>query len=230
MRCRPSRSSASNAVPRQPQSTVRSFGIGRERDAVVDAVDVRAAVDRQQMPALSVGVVHRGVERGDPPQPPVVADHHRHDVHRRCRRRSRAGRRLRRTARPAARSAGRCPSRSPPRPGRRRPRAGRGSRRGSRRAAARRRSACRRPPRSATVRAAGRPSSPGRASRGSSTQATARLAACRRRAGRPGRPRCRSRQAGTRIVGLVDVMAVAPRADMPLLVEWLAAQRARGSP
>ena len=47
---------------------------------MVHAVDVPPAVDREDVPALAVGVVHDRVEDRHPPQPGVVLDDHRHDV------------------------------------------------------------------------------------------------------------------------------------------------------
>ena len=111
-RARRSRPAASG-WPRQPHSTVRSFGTVEKHHPVVDAVDVPPAVDRQDVAALAVGVVHGRVEDGHPAQPRVVLDDHRDDVDRRVDVDPTPGPCPRRTARRAGSSAGRCPSRSP---------------------------------------------------------------------------------------------------------------------
>ena len=124
IRSRPAISSGSNGVPRQPHSTVRSFGHRREAHAVVHAVDVAPAVDRQDVAALAVGVVHR--PRRGPPSGAAAGRPRRPWPRRRPRGppRRTPGPSPRRTARRAGSSAGRCPSRSPRRRARRPPRGG----------------------------------------------------------------------------------------------------------
>ena len=61
--------------------TARSAASASARsDAVVDPVDVPPAIDRQDVAALAIGVVHDRVEDRHPAQPRVVVDDHRHDV------------------------------------------------------------------------------------------------------------------------------------------------------
>ena len=146
----PSSSSGASALAAPRPQHGPQLRHGREAHPVVDAVDVPAAVHRQDVPALAVGVVDRGIEHGHPPQSWVRRRDQLDDVDRRIRAPRRPGPCPRRTARRAARSAGRCPSRSPPRRATRRPRAGSASRPGSRRAGARRPSACRSPPAAST--------------------------------------------------------------------------------
>lgn len=54
---------------------------GREADAVVDAVDVPPAIDRQDVAALAIRVVHHRVQDRHAAEPCVVLDDHGHDVH-----------------------------------------------------------------------------------------------------------------------------------------------------
>ena len=136
------RSTSSKGSPAQPQSTVRSFG-SDAKQMPWSQPRIGAVGRRQQMPALSVGVVQHEVEQRDRaagggrasgrasagrPRPSTSIQSW-----------SMPARRARRAAPSAARSRGRTPRTRATR----RPRDARASRRGSRRAAARHRSACR---------------------------------------------------------------------------------------
>ena len=153
--------------------------VGREADAVVDAVHV-AACHRQHVAALPVRVVDHRVEQRHPSQRRVAPRMQVDDVDRFVdvdpELHHPGAERVRR----AGSSAARCSSRSPAIPGRRPPRDSRACRRGSRRGGARRGSACRRTPRRGRVPGPG--SAASRCSRGSGSRRrpAGRRSPCRR--------------------------------------------------